>query len=224
MNLIYRQFYSALIIYLFITGCSSVAPINSSFEGAGSLGKGNLDIMGSYSRYYSENNSREMGNENLGVRIGMGVSEKLDIKTRMEFIHPVANESYFNLHPDDKVIFYSDITFKYSYSNNSSVSLGIGYYDVRNKLYDIYNPIIFTIKGYGNIPINRLPDLYVTGKADLSPQFIYPMVGINIGTSLPNDKNMISIKPEIGAYYAWGDIYYTGGVAVNILLKKNKIK
>ena len=80
-----------LIACLYFSSCSSsyapspqeYNPARALYEKAGTLGKGNFEIAGSYT------NSRiqDIGNkfeENIGLRLGYGFSKKLDLKLKYE--------------------------------------------------------------------------------------------------------------------------------------------
>ena len=43
--------FAMLFCTCLLGSCSSIAPVNSSFESAKTLGKGNVELMGSYSAY-----------------------------------------------------------------------------------------------------------------------------------------------------------------------------
>ena len=73
------------LILFFFSSC--VVPVNTSFERAATLGKGNFEAGGSFSHYtgFSEGESSSL-HDNLGLRAGYGISDKVDLKIRYERI------------------------------------------------------------------------------------------------------------------------------------------
>jgi hypothetical protein len=65
------------------------APVNNQYEKAGTLKKGNLELSGNYTRYSaSGGGGTESTNNNMGFRVGYGLSDKFDLKLRYERLSP----------------------------------------------------------------------------------------------------------------------------------------
>ena len=63
--------------------CSSMVPLNNSYEKAATLGKSNLDFSAQFTKNDVRHFERtETSNRNYGFRVGYGISEKVDIKFR----------------------------------------------------------------------------------------------------------------------------------------------
>jgi hypothetical protein len=62
---------------------SCFVPVNSLYDTAKPLGKGNTEVMGSYSYYTGSGTSLS---SNYGFRAGIGISERTDLKIRYEHL------------------------------------------------------------------------------------------------------------------------------------------
>jgi hypothetical protein len=62
-----------------LQGC--FVPVNSLYESSKTLGKGNGELLGSYTNYSGEGDQLS---SNFGFRAGIGLSEKTDLKIRYE--------------------------------------------------------------------------------------------------------------------------------------------
>ena len=91
---------------LSLFSCITVAPVHGSYEKAGTLGKGNVELSGNYSRYVvGGDGESEALNNNVGVRAGYGLSDKVDLKVRYEKLMVIKKED----DADFKANYYSVI-------------------------------------------------------------------------------------------------------------------
>ncbi|HJW15852.1 MAG TPA: hypothetical protein VJ499_01970, partial [Flavisolibacter sp.] len=97
-------------IALFLFSCATVAPVNTSYERAATLGKGGLELSGSYTHYsFSGDGESAATNNNYGGKVGYGINDKMDIKVRYEQLVPV------DMGPGSKIkVNYMSVIPKYS--------------------------------------------------------------------------------------------------------------
>lgn len=180
-------------VFLFLTfvvsqGCVTIF---SEFQSAETLGKGNYEVTPSASivAYYDEYES-ERAQNSIGVQYGYGITDKLDLKTRLEI--PWVS---------DEIAPFGDI-FVFGFGPK---------FGIVEKRFSIYTPVGFA---FGNeietsetiefhptalysIPVSEHFEINTSGK------FILPITtdndpfyAINIGLGIWNDN--IGIRPEIG--------------------------
>jgi hypothetical protein len=83
-----------IVFPTFLFSCS-FAPINNQYEKAGTLKKDNIELKGSSTGY---NIGGINTNNNLGFRVGYGITDKFDLKFRYEHLFPgegFDDEDYF---------------------------------------------------------------------------------------------------------------------------------
>ena len=114
-------FLSISIAFIFL-GSACVAPVNSSYESAYTLGKGNKEVMGLYTHYIAAaDGETEKSNDNFGFRAGLGVTENSDVKFQYIYLNS-AIEDGINAN-------YLSLAYKFSILKNYiSASLPIGAY------------------------------------------------------------------------------------------------
>ena len=209
----------ALFIML---GIACVAPVNSSYESARTLGKGNTELMGLYTRYaYAEDGETDKSNENYGFRIGHGVTDKFDIGFQYIFLNSASNEDGTNAN-------YLSLAFKYSLLENiiaGSLPLGAYVYDggesaSADATFFISPKLLFTY------PVSDMFEASFASKIDFYFEEDYdPMLGFNLGFGLSEDLNKWAIRPETGYIFEPGESsgYWSFGVGFNYYLAgKNK--
>jgi hypothetical protein len=191
--------------------------VNSSFESARTLKKGEVEFTGHYSSYsynssgYDEEEaSSGKLNDNLGFKVGFGISERVDVKLRYENIIPVdqegANVQYLSLSPKVNIV-----------KGVFAGSLGMGGYFADGESYLFLGPRFHLSKALAN---NQIEPAF-TAKADIFPEDGTILVGINLGFALSSDLNKWALRPEFG----WmTDIdatevsYTTFGIGASIIL------
>lgn len=195
-HLIYGPFLFMILFFLFSqSACVSVAPLNSSFESARTLKKGNLEFMGSYSHYRSagEESNKVALNNNIGFRAGVGVTDWLDVKLRYENLIPVEGEDvkihYLGLAP--KVRLFKDYI---SFTHPVGLYFAKDSEGTRESHYFITPKMLFSYS----------PNKFVEGTFAVSTHFIFfdeeteSLLGLNVGLALSSDIEKWAIRPEFG--------------------------
>ena len=214
------------VVYLSLSSCVSIAPVHSSFEKAGTLGKGNVELSGSFSRYIvGANGESEPINKNLGFRAGYGISDKVDIKLRYE-----------NLMLNEKI---PDVDFKASYF---SVIPKINFIPGRLSLFVPLSMYRFKTVESGNTykssSYSIAPHLISTftsksNTADISPslnvEYLFDtekgsegsfLMGFNLGAGFSSDLRKWAVRPEVGYLFKPGEQghIWNYGIALQFVL------
>jgi hypothetical protein len=72
---------AALLVAMSAMMFSCIVPVNTSMESARMLGTGNVEVTGSFSSYSLSSDGESVGiNDNIGLRVGYGLSDKVDLK------------------------------------------------------------------------------------------------------------------------------------------------
>jgi hypothetical protein len=217
------------IILLFVTsilmaGC--FAPLNLTYDSAKTLDKGQMEIKGSYSRYYVNNDSLSTSliNQNYGISIGYGITDRYTMKLKYEFMDPTItfqkvfgeinsdfdgmnSMSYFEV--DNKLMFVK---------NMISISLPAGVYFYNTKVLDqarggmgwfsfdprLYLTFFRSTKVFELSVIPKLHCLFGTFGGYVNP-------GISVGLGFSSNLDKWSIRPEFGY-----DRYLSFGVGATI--------
>ena len=185
--------------------CQCVAPINSSFESARMLEKGDVELMGGYARYsVHDANEFESSNSNITARIGIGVTDKFNLKARYTRLTTPGGGSKAGMN-------YFEIAPKFSLKEDKIAAVvPLGFYFSKGAKYSVVSPkLLFTY------PQSKKFDLTLAIKSD-----IYfsggIMFGANLGAGFSSDLDKWAIRPEIGLMS--GGIWNAGiGVMVTIL-------
>lgn len=226
--------FSSILVFLFICwclgGCVSVAPVNSSFESAKTLGKGNVELAGNYSSYSMKGTNYEgekesvKTNNNFGFRVGFGVSEKVDLKFRYERLIPADKEN----REEVKGVNYFAFTPKFAiYKKFIAGYTDMGMYTYRASD-GSYSDVIWFASP-------RMAFTYPSGKyfdLTLSPKLDFYFGsgtsvnwGVNLGWGLSSNLDRWAIRPEIGIMKSFEDktlSYVTGGVALILNIHSRK--
>ena len=178
--------------------------MNTNFDTAKMLQKGNTEIGGSFSHYIASNHgeSNDFGN-NIGLRVGYGFTDKFNMRlTYDKFIPPGNNlggESYSAL----------SMTPKISLVQNKlalTLPVGLGFYsndegDSESR-WVISPAVLYTSTAQTNkfdltgsfrvikyFPKQKDSDQGITSDA---------LLGFNIGAGFSNDLNVWAVRPEVG--------------------------
>ena len=218
------------LMSLLMTGC--FAPINLSYESAKTLDKGQIEARGMYSRYNVMNDTLETSliNQNYGVSLGYGFTDKYTVKARYEYISPTItfqkifdeiNEEFNEMNS----MSYFEIDNKLMLINNTlSISLPLGAYFYNTKAVDIKNG------GMGWLSFDPRVYLSFFRKTDIFELTIIPKLhvlfgtfggyvtpGISLGIGLSSDLDRWAIRPEIGY-----DKYLSFGVGASVNFNTGK--
>jgi hypothetical protein len=205
-----------LTVSIWLLGsCVSMAPINSSFESAKTLGKGQIECLGTYSSYYlnteDEYQVRGKANNNFGFRLGYGISNRLDLKFKYERIIPV--------NQDDKELIkgvdYFALTPRFAIVKNMlSGAMDVYFYVPKGE--GISGASFFISPRFAfTYPSGKNFDLTLSTKVDIYPTAFNDetyLWGLNLGCGVSSDLEKWSFRPEIGiisdishdTWYSWG--------------------
>ncbi len=172
---------------------SCVVPVNSFMEGARTLGEGKVELTGSYARYsVTDDGETEDANQNLGLRLGVGLSERFDLKLRY-----VRLFSSFEDSPD---VNYLALAPKLSLiEKRLALSAPTGLYfasdDGESESTFFISPrIIFSI-----VSPNDQTELSISSKVDFYfEEDAKPYIGFNLGGGFSSDLDRWAIRPEVG--------------------------
>ncbi len=204
--------------------CASVAPVNTSFESARTLSKGQIECMGNYSAYYYNTSSdgTENINNNFGLRIGYGFTDKFDLKLRYEHLNPAQESNDININ-----INYFSISPRFSLKKDRIAgALGLGkYFYSTNNESSVSSTVISPRIAFGNSS-GKTFDITLTTKLDIFPDDHETLWGVNVGCGFSSDLDKWAIRPEIGVMKDLSDFgYYTlFNVGVAFILKFNALK
>lgn len=212
-----------------ISRCVSMAPVNSSFESAKTLAKGQMELMANYSVYFLKsedstgNKVTDEVNNNFGFRLGYGISNRLDLKFRYERMLPVLREdkdqlsgiNYFALSPRYGIV-----------KNRFTGALDVGLYTYTLKANNARDQSFFISPRFDfTYPSGKIFDLTLTTKIDIFPSDDKTLWGLNLGCGISSDLEKWSFRPEIGLMKDLSDFNYswfTGGAA--FVLKFNTLR
>ena len=130
-----------------LTSCA-VAPVNSNYESARSLKKNNLEALGSFT-YYGDN-SFENYNNNLGLRLGYGITDNIDVKISYERYFP-ALEGY----EDFSVNFFSIYPKVSFFHNTLAIKLPLNVYNYGDSEHDKENIFALNPTIIGTLPMSN---------------------------------------------------------------------
>lgn len=204
-----------------LNSCVSMSPVNSSYESAKTLNKGQLELAGNYSsyslRYEDENEQKEMSkvNKNYGFRIGYGISPRFDLKFRYERLVPLLQSDKEQLNGAN----YFALTPRYAIlMNHIAGALDVGvysYYLKEDNQSDVM--FFFTPRLAFTYPSGKHFDLTLNAKVDIMPTASLTFLGLNLGCGISSDLNKWALRPEIGFINDFnGTTWFNAGAAIII--------
>lgn len=199
---------------ILILGNSCVAPVNSSYESARTLGKGNTELMGHYTRYVaSVDGDSETTNNNFGIRIQNGLTDKMDFSLRYILLNPTSEEA-------TNVSFIA-LAIKYSLlENRVAASLPIGAY-----FYDSESTFFISPKLLFTYPFNEKFETTFASKLDIYfEEDSDSTLGLSLGFGISEDLSKWAIRPETGYLFDPGEDggYWSFGVGFNYYIAGKK--
>jgi hypothetical protein len=197
---------------------SCAVPVNTSFERAATLGKGNVEAMGSYSRYvgFADGESEPL-HSNFGGRLGVGITKDVDLKIRYErYKYPGIKENGDPFYPGEKsetgmdyisfVPKFSLVSKKLAFMLPLSRYTG-GTYSIAPQFLATHtsakNNVDLTFSTKGDFLVQKDYDL--DGNTKRSTDFY---LGFSAGAGLSSNLDKWAIRPEVGYLIKPGD---TGG-------------
>lgn len=210
---------SGFILLFLVSGC--FAPLNSLYDNAKLLEKGEVRLQGNYSKYYGNTFSWDKGmgeglvnlNNNLGLSLGYGFSEKFNLSFRYEHLN--VNNSFELFGVKDTTLFkinYFEAGSKINLKKDKlALGIPVGFYLSEGFLTAVLDPRLFvTFRNNEKFEINIIPKAHIFIGDGVS--FI---PGLSLGLGLSNNLDNWAIRPEIGVD---GNVYF--GVGMNINIKK----
>ena len=214
-----------LCMALLLASCSSMLPVNSYFEKAGTLQKGVTEISGHATGYSVSHFERtEKVSTNYGLRIGHGVTDKFDMKFRYEnqtytdkFDNRMKNVQYFSFIPK-----FAVDQGKFAFA--LPISTYFTKYEIEGNTYtETYTSLtpwlIYTATARSN-------------KADLSLGMKYDLIfgdegnaffGGFLGAGFSSNLDKWAIRPEVGVSLAdRKETYWNYGIGLQLMLSKRK--
>lgn len=209
----------------FFSSCSSMLPVNSYFEKAGTLQKGATEISGHATGYSVSHFERtEKVASHYGLRVGHGITDKLDMKFRYE------NQRYTsNFDNRLKSVQYFSFIPKYAVEQGKfAIAIPISTYFTKYEIegttyketYASVTPwVIYTATARSN-------------KADLSLGLKYDLIfggegntffGGFLGAGFSSNLDKWAIRPEVGLSLADNKgTYWNYGIGLQFILPKRK--
>ncbi|MBN1926278.1 MAG: hypothetical protein JW798_10610 [Prolixibacteraceae bacterium] len=224
------KFFLIECFLLFLAGCWS--PVNLTYESARTVNKGEVELQGNTSGYYSllsslVSSSSEINsnNDNFGIKIGYGITDFYTLKARYERITwNFATDYYLFDLSEMKYLNYFEIENKFKFKNaNVAIGIPLQYYSFTkvngiNSGYFCVDPrAYFTFINTSNsVELNVVPKVHLIFLEEI---IIRPAISIGLGLS--DDLDKWAIRPEIGFN---GCFSFGVGLNVNIfqLLKIDK--
>jgi hypothetical protein len=211
--------------------CVTVAPVNAGYEKAGTLGKGNIELSGNYTRYIvSSEGESEAINNNYGFKAGYGLSDKFDLKLRYEKLVPVDQDPGSKFKAN-----YISFIPKYSLMDKKlSLLMPVSRYtlkdqdldgrEVKDHSYSIAPQIIRTFTSKSNqadFSIGLKGDYIINTGEDAENDFL---LGFNAGAGFSNNLNKWAIRPEAGYLFKPGEGigFWNLGVGLQFILPTGK--
>ncbi len=214
-----------LLAALLLSSCSSMLPVNSYFEKAGTLQKGVTEVSGHVTGYSVSHFDRtDKAASQYGLRIGHGITDRFDMKFRYE-------QQTYTTHFDyrlKKVQYFSFVP-KYAVEPGKLAlaipfSVYYGQYEVEGNVYK---------KNYTSVT----PWIIYTAtarskRADLSLGMKYDLVfgeegnafwGGFVGAGFSSNLDKWAIRPEVGVSLATRkETYWNYGIGLQLMLAKKK--
>jgi hypothetical protein len=213
---------------LFLISCATVAPINTSYERAATLGKGGLELSGSYTHYsFSGDGESTATNNNYGGKVGYGINDKMDIKLRYEKLVPVGMEdskfkaNYISVIPkfsikDKKFAILVPIS-RYNFKEESEA--GETFKDHNYSIAPQFIGTFTTKSNQADLSFSIKGD-YIIG-SEGGNEFL---MGFSGGAGFSSNLDKWAIRPEVGYLFKPGEPggYWNMGVGFQVIFPTGK--
>lgn len=220
MKLLHIKLFALILI--FGTSCA-VSPVFTHFDTAETLGKGKVEVSGSVSAYVFNDDELEK-NYNIGGRVRVGVSDRVDLGLRYEYIEKAIDWEMFNFAggPEEYREFYSwyylSLEYKKSLNNNWAFKMPLSVY-INNGVSDFryysispsflktyqYNPSL-----QGTLGINTQ---VVVRDDNYGENGAWPILGVSYGLNIKLADHW-DLRPEVGLHTSGFQGFLNAGVAV----------
>lgn len=220
-----RCLFVMLVVSGLFSSCASVLPLNHSFEKAGTLGEGGVEISGHVAPYEIHHFDRwDRGGENYGFRVGYGMSDRFDLKLRYDRMN-VSPAFDGRLRSTQAISFipkFAAVPQKLAllmpfthYTNRFDNG-----YRYKEELLSVAPQFLYTFTNR-----KQRIDLTLGSKTDI----IFGMngadgnnlfFGAHVGAGFSTDLRKWAIRPEIGVSGAPDETFMHYGLAIQIFLRR----
>lgn len=198
---------SFALLALFVFS-SCMVPVNLNFESAKMLEKGDFELQGNGSSYSLPSEQMEIDQLNIGLKYGMGITDKYNLKLRVEGLFPIwegeTTEGFIFIEIDNKL----------KLGKMAAVSLPLGVYTSFSGGASLqFDPRFYlTFIQTDNFDLTFIPKCHIFG---LRKDALFP--GISIGAGFSSDFNKWAIRPEVG----YDRLSLSGGISFTYFFKKS---
>jgi hypothetical protein len=228
MNWKMKQTILCLLGLLMLSSCGTISPVINQYEKAGTLNKGNFEVLGSFTGYSVAGNGGSASiNNNFGFRVGYGVSDKVDIKLRYELLKPSTDMDYEN----SNSVNYISLIPKFSLvPNKFALLVPISHYASKaekgpqgEEIEEAYSfssiapQLIYTYTNARNT-IDLTPGLkmdFLIGGDGGGVLF-----GATLGAGFSNDLNKWAVRPEVGILSIGIGSFVSYGIALQMMIPR----
>jgi hypothetical protein len=224
-----KQIALCLVVLILLCSCGSVSPVINQYEKAGTLKKGNFELMGNITGYSAAGGGgSESLNNNLGFRVGYGISDKVNFKFRYEQLKPANNFEYEN---SNSVNYFSFIPKFALIPDQLALLVPFSHYSAKAEKNE-RGELIEEAYSFSSIT----PQLIYTftnakNTMDLSPglraDVLFAgdgggvLLGATLGAGFSTNLNRWAIRPEVGALsIGAGAFFVSYGVGLQLVLSK----
>lgn len=210
-----------LLALLTVMSPACFVPINAVYEDACLLKKGQVELQGNATMYmlpYATFDMEDFSlitNYNFGGMAGFGVSDKVNLRFRYEYIKCNWWNDEFNDIFDSDVEFpgwhYAEGSAKFSLIQDKlALSAPLGVYLLEGAGLFVFDPrLIYTYRPSDRFSLSVAPKMHVF----IGGGSIFAMPGISLGFGFSDDLNKWAFRPEVGF-----DSYFYLGAGVSFFL------
>jgi hypothetical protein len=184
-----------ILLGVLLTSC---APVFSELQSARTVGENRIEVTPSFSTVnFTEDGESDGVQNHLGIQSAYGISSKLDIRLRYEYIWLQDDNGDNDAH-------VLGIGPKYSLLENKiaiAVPFGRAFGEATKDTWQVHPTFLFTIPAIkDNLDINLSPKYLLTLCRDCDDY-----IAINLGLSFSNDFTKWAIRPEYGILFDPGE-------------------
>lgn len=228
MNMKRKQTVLWFVALIFLSSCGTVSPVINQYEKAGTLKKGNFELLGSFTGYSVAGDGGSASiNNNFGFRAGYGISDKVDVKLRYERLKPSTHMDYEN----SNSVNYISLIPKFSLVQDQfALLVPVSHYFAKaekdpqgeeiEEAYSFSSITPHLIYTYTNA--KHTFDFTPGVKADIlfAGDGGGLLFGATLGAGFSNDLNKWAIRPEVGVLSIGAGAFVSYGIALQVMMPK----
>lgn len=176
-----------------LLGSCALAPVGSHFESASTINKNAIEVSGHYENYHYLEEDVSSRNYNFGGTLGYGVSDNFDVKVRYSRMNGY-KEDFGDMPPKSNFV---SIIPKYMIVDEVlSAKLPISAYipdGGEESVLAIAPAVLASVPVSNNSDVTFGTQFQIPFNDDYDPYF-----GLSFGLGLSTDKDVWSIRPEMG--------------------------